>query len=342
MDIFPLAQPHDHLARHFLTNPDLAADLLRNYVDREVVEKFDLDRLQVESPVNVSAALAERLGDIRLSTGFKGSARKSQVFILMEHQSTPDRLIALRVIEYIILDFRARLKRKASRKGDSKIFPYPLAVILYHGKRPWREPLRIWEMIHRVPGLPGGLLDVPIYLVDLASLPAGEIKGKPALRALLSALRAASNRGLEASMEDILRMVAEARDDLRFPDWVQALSLYYLSLETPREGLKAMTRKLERIMPAKEAKNMTTSLAEKLVLQGEEKGLEKGLEKGRKEGEEKGRKEGIILVLKTRFNSVPKKIRERVSACSDSGQLEAWIRLAAGCLSLEEFGQSLE
>ncbi|MDR1534100.1 MAG: Rpn family recombination-promoting nuclease/putative transposase, partial [Planctomycetota bacterium] len=81
MDIFPLAQPHDHLARHFLVNVDLTADFLMNYVDRGVVDKLDLDRLQVESPVNVSSFLAERLGDLRFSTGFRGSGRKLQVLI---------------------------------------------------------------------------------------------------------------------------------------------------------------------------------------------------------------------------------------------------------------------
>jgi hypothetical protein len=53
MDIPQLAYPHDHLAKHFLANVDLTADFLKNYVAREVVDKLDLGRLRIESPVKV-------------------------------------------------------------------------------------------------------------------------------------------------------------------------------------------------------------------------------------------------------------------------------------------------
>jgi hypothetical protein len=86
---------------------------------------------------------------------------------------------------------------------------------------------------------------------------------------------------------------------------------------------------LAGILGGKEAKDMTASLAEELIQQGEARGMAKG------------RAEGIILVLKTRFNSVPEKIQKRVRACFNPEQLETWIRLAASCQSLEEFGRNI-
>jgi predicted transposase YdaD len=90
---------------------------------------------------------------------------------------------------------------------------------------------------------------------------------------------------------------------------------------------------LAGILGGKEAKDMTASLAEELIQQGEARGMAKG--------RVEGRAEGVILVLRTRFNSVPEKIQKRVRTCFNPEQLETWIRLAASCQSLEEFGRNI-
>ena len=106
MDIPQPAYPHDHLAKHFLANVDLTADFLKNYVAREVVDKLDLGRLRIESPVKVNSELIEGIGDLRFSAGFKGSGRESEVFIFFEHQSSPDRLLVFRILKYIVASYR--------------------------------------------------------------------------------------------------------------------------------------------------------------------------------------------------------------------------------------------
>jgi hypothetical protein len=334
VDIPLLAHPHDHLAKHFLANVDLAADFLRNYVDREVVDKLDLDRLQCESPVKVDSELIEGIGDLRFSAGFKGSGRGLEVFIFLEHQSSPDPLIGFRMLKYIVSSYQEFAGRKGKATGSEEIFPYPLAVVLYHGERPWSGPLKMCELIKRCPGLPGEVLDFPVFLVDLAKIPPGEIRGVPAVRALLTALRAASNRELGKSMDAVLRAAMGETEEFRRKDWLRTLLHYYSALDKPPGGLKAVAEMLSEIMGRKEAEEMTASLAEELILQGRAEGEAKG--------EAKGRAEGIILVLRTRFNSVPEKIQKRVRSCSNPELLESWIRLAASCQSLEEFGRNIE
>jgi predicted transposase YdaD len=346
VDIPLLAHPHDRLAKHFLANVDLAADFLRNYVDREVVDKLDLDWLQCESPVKVDSELVEGIGDLRFSAGFKGSGRGLEVFIFLEHQSSPDPFIGFRMLKYIVSSYQEFAQGKGKAAGGGGIFPYPLAVVLYHGESPWSGPLKMRELIKRHAGLPGEVLDFPVFLVDLAKIPPGEIRGVPAMRALLTALRAASKRELGKSMGVVLQAAAEEREEFRRKDWLRALLRYYLVLEKPHEGLKAIAGTLGGIMDRKEAEEMTASLAEELILQGRVEGRAEGRVEGRAKGRVEGRVEGeakgIILVLKTRFNSVPERIEKRVRACSSPEQLETWIRLAASCQSLEEFGRNIE
>ncbi|MDR1535623.1 MAG: Rpn family recombination-promoting nuclease/putative transposase [Planctomycetota bacterium] len=337
MDILPLAHPHDHLARHFLSNVDLAADFLRNYVAREVMDKLDLDRLRCESPVKVDSELVERIGDLRFSTGFKEGGPGSEIFIFFEHQSSQDRFIPFRIFDYIAASYREIRRAAGAAAKSGEIFPYPLAVVLYHGQSPWSGPLKMHELIKKHPGLPGEILDFPVYLVDLAKIPAEKIRGAPPVRALLSALRAASDRELGKRLAAILRTAAEEREEFRRKNWVRALLRYFICLEKPPGGMKGMVGMLADIFGGKEAEEMTTSLAEELIRQGEARGEARGEAKGEARGEAKGEAKAILMVLGARFGFVPADIREAVESRSDPLALEPLTVHAATCKNIMEF-----
>ncbi|WP_433463448.1 hypothetical protein [Spirillospora sp. CA-128828] len=58
--------------------------------------------------------------------------------------------------------------------------------------------------------------------------------------------------------------------------------------------------------------------------------------KGRAEGEAKGEAKALLLVLDARGISVPNDVRERVISCTDTDQLDRWVRRAAVVHSAEE------
>ncbi len=172
-----LAHPHDLLVRHFLVEPDLTADLLTHYVDPKIVDLLDLDGLRCESPVNIDKNLDELIGDLRFSTTFKQSDKPTDVFVFFEHQSKQDRMIPFRLLEYIVKSYRKHLNA-----GDGvKSFPYPIAVVLYHGTRPWSTLPSMADLIDSVPGVDTNILNIPIHLIDLATIPLDKLKGHPAV-----------------------------------------------------------------------------------------------------------------------------------------------------------------
>ena len=58
-------------------------------------------------------------------------------------------------------------------------------------------------------------------------------------------------------------------------------------------------------------------------------GLAEGRAEGRAEGEAKGEAKSVLLVLDARGLPVPDSVRERVTGCTDTDQLERWVRRAA-------------
>jgi hypothetical protein len=64
--------------------------------------------------------------------------------------------------------------------------------------------------------------------------------------------------------------------------------------------------------------------------------LRRGLEKGREEGEVAGQAKALLAVLESRGMRISKKARTRILACTDIGQMDAWLRKAASVASVDE------
>ncbi len=72
---------------------------------------------------------------MRYSARFMGSGEELEVFVVLEHQSRTDRLMSFRMLDYV---FPACRRQALSLKKGMR-FPYPLAVVQYHGKTPWMK-----------------------------------------------------------------------------------------------------------------------------------------------------------------------------------------------------------
>lgn len=330
---YVVPHPHDTLARHFLTAGDVAANLLRQYIDPEVARLLDLDNLKCESSETVDASLSEYIGDLRFSTTFKHCEIPSEVFIFLEHQSKKDRLIGFRLLRYIVNAYEKKLdaRKEGERMGE---FPYPLAVVLYHGKNRWKDMPRMQDLIPKVPGMEQDVLKFPLFLIDLAAMPSGTIKGVPPVRALLEALQAAGAGNLPERIDSITETLSAAKNDLRAGGWMSAL-LHYATAQFRFENAKAFyTRAFGRIFDKRKAEDMATTTAEEFYLEG----LTEGEAKGKAEGEATA----IVTVLEARFGRIPASVKKTVAECSDPAVLHSLTALAATCKSLHEFKRGLD
>ena len=89
-----LHQPHDKLVRKMLKNKRIAIDLLKSSLPTKTLVKLDLPTLQSASETAVSGKWKEFRNDIVFHCKTK---EQKNTYILVEHQSTPDRLMPLRM-----------------------------------------------------------------------------------------------------------------------------------------------------------------------------------------------------------------------------------------------------
>jgi len=90
------------------------------------------------------------------------------IYVLLEHQSTQDRLMPLRFFQYT-----ERLWSRWLREHPNAArLPAVLPVIVYHGREPWTAPVRLTELLDLAPAAVAGLQphvpELAIVLDDLS------------------------------------------------------------------------------------------------------------------------------------------------------------------------------
>ena len=124
-----MATPHDAAWKLLFSYPEMVHDLLAEFVPANWVNDLDLSALDRQSESRMGEDLGERLQDRVWRVDLRNSSRF--VMVLLEFQSTVDRTMAVRVLDYTTDLYMDLLRASRSR------LPAVLPIVLYHGKRPW-------------------------------------------------------------------------------------------------------------------------------------------------------------------------------------------------------------
>ena len=323
-----ISHPHDRVVKTFLSELDLASSLFKNYLADEWVDLVDFDSLKGESTETVDRDLSELRADLRYSARFKGTDEELKVFVFLEHQSRPDRFMSFRLLRYVCAAYQQHLEAVGEKKDTT--FPFPLAVVLHHGKSPWKKVLPMRELIDVKPGMAMDILQLPICLIDLARIPGDQLRGHPAVCALLDSLQSASAGQLPDRVKGVFRRLRNVREESRLKAWSTALATYYLAVQGKvQENFDTLLQALKTLYSIREAEKMTVTFAQHWR------------EEGIAIGEAKGQAKSAVMVLESRFGEIPASIQKKLMNLRDASRLGEILKLAATCQSLKEFQKAL-
>ena len=122
--------PHDSLVRAVFGQVEHAAGLLRCVLPDRVAERIDWSCLAAESGTMVDPQLRQQHSDLLFRTRLAG--REAFVYLLFEHQSSPDRHLPFRLLRYEVRIWERWIERNTGRP-----LPAILPVVLYHGRARW-------------------------------------------------------------------------------------------------------------------------------------------------------------------------------------------------------------
>ncbi len=194
-----IRKAHDKFIRDLMSRKEVVRDFLRNYLDKELVSLLDLSTLEIKKDTFVDQELGEHFSDILYQLKFR-NGQDAKVYVLIEHKSYSDYLVAFQLLRYMVRIWELELKqqeieRKKERKEkkqqekkkkkdkkdkkqkkesvqQEKLTLTPiLPIVFYHGTQEWKVPLGFHDIFLDLPSLLAPYVpDFRYFLYDLTTV----------------------------------------------------------------------------------------------------------------------------------------------------------------------------
>ena len=99
--ILEIKKAHDKFIRDLMSRKEVVQDFLRYYLDEKLVKLLDLSTLEIKKDTFVDQELVEHFSDILYQLKFR-NGQNTQVYVLIEHKSYSDSLVAFQLLRYMI------------------------------------------------------------------------------------------------------------------------------------------------------------------------------------------------------------------------------------------------
>jgi predicted transposase/invertase (TIGR01784 family) len=267
-----LLNPHDRFFKEIFSRQDAAQDFLRHYLPGELVDLIDLPSLEISKDGFIDPELQEHFSDLLYKVALQEGS-ESFIYILFEHKSYPDPLIAFQLLRYMVRIWEQSLKQQVH------LLPI-IPLVIYHGQQRWRVALEFAALFDLPELVRPFVPDYRYWLCDLSQYQDEEIRGEVILRVSLLLLKYIFRPELRERLGDILGLLNQLLEQQTGLAYLETI-LRYLTGGTDRiseEELKEVVTEL-----FEEGETLMPTIAEKWIEQGREEGLAQGLEKGRRE-----------------------------------------------------------
>ncbi len=273
--------PHDALFKNFMTQPATACDLLEFHLPPELRQLCDLSTLRLESGSFIENNLRACYSDMLYS--LKTTVGDGYVYALIEHQSSPDKHMAFRLMRYAIAAMQSHLEA-----GYDKL-PLVIPILFYHGMvTPYPYPMS-WLHAFNQPELAGQLYCGNFPLVDVTVIPDHEIMTHRRIALLELLQKHIRQRDLSELLDQLVILIASGYTT---EDQLKSAINYIIQVGETAEP-EVFIRSLAHRLPEHEESLMT--IAQKL----EQKGEARGIVKGRVEGRVEGAQETALKIART-------------------------------------------
>jgi hypothetical protein len=309
--------PHDSVFRRIFGVPENAASQLRAVLPAGLAARLDLGRLARVPASFVDEALKWRYSDLLFTAPLDG--RDAFVYLLVEHQSSADALMAFRMLRYVtrIWDHYLRDHPRARR------LPVVIPLVVHHGRTRWTSPVRLLDLIDADPGakkeMEAYLPRFEFLLDDLAGVDGEQLRDREltpsALVTLLLLKTAPGNPQVPAELRP---WAAQLRAVLDQPGGTEAFIAILTYIELVSEA------------PASELRDLAASLGPDA-----EEAYVTTAEMLRTEGRTEGRAEALVQVLTVKFGPLPDSVSQMVRA-APGDQVQAWTARAVTVETLDQ------
>ena len=319
---------------------------LLQIVASDLADQLDFSQLQQVNQSFIPDNLRKQESDVIYLVPFRSEELGDVwVYLLIEHQSVPSRVMGFRILFYMVNIWDAQ------RRGweDAKVpesewrFRPIIPIVLYTGSQRWEMPLRM-EVVMDLPQALGRFAPTfDALFLNVKGADAPDFLGQDhPFRLLLELIR--QEDSTQADFEGVLRQVVQFLKELpeASPQWSRAI--YYLILliyhRRPTDErdtlMDIVSQTLAERSQTEEVADMTQTIAEYFIQEGEKRGEERGEKRGEKRGELRAKREVVLKFLRFRFDSIPSSMEKKIKSVRSVDRLDALFDQAAIAESISE------
>ena len=280
MNKTPTSTPHDAVFKTFLHHPETARDFLQIHLPASLCELCDFQTLKLETDSFIEEELRAYYSDVLWSV--KTTDGDGYIYVVIEHQSTPNAHMAFRLMRYAVAAMQKHLDA-----GHQQL-PLVVPMLFYHGaKSPYPYSL-CWLDEFASPKLARQLYAAAFPLVDITVIPDDEIVQHRRMALLELIQKHIRQRDLMGLVEQIVSLLVTG---LTNDSQIKTLFNYILRTgDAPR--VREVIRGVAERSPQHKEHLMT--IADRLHEAGFQKGWLEGQQEGQQKGKQEGKQEGLI------------------------------------------------
>lgn len=220
---------HDAAFKGFMTQIiDSAKDFFDIHLPEHIKALCDFSTLTLTNSSFIDKQLRSRLSDVLYSV--QTTEGEGYIYLLVEHQSTPDKLMAWRLMHYAFLAMNQHLQQ------GHKTLPLVVPVLFYHGGRSPYPYSQLWTDCFPLPDMANELYTQPFPLVDVTVIDDNELVNHRKVAVMELAMK---HKYLRDEFDRVIPLLAQAlnqqyNDD---NDIVTILNYLFIALDSPNLGL---------------------------------------------------------------------------------------------------------
>jgi predicted transposase/invertase (TIGR01784 family) len=257
-----ITNAHDQFFRTAMSNKQVACNFLRNWLPGELCQLIDFDQLEIQPRSHINDLRQESEVDVLFKTTIDG--HEAYLYLLLEHQSTPDPLMPFRLLKYLCNIIDQHLKEH----GKDKI-PLIYPTVIYHGKRKYPFSTNLADLVNAPKELVEKYFLKPFQLIDLGQIDDETLKQHAWSGVMEFALKHIFARDILPYLRDIAQILHRL-DKTGGRDFIEIV-LQYL-LERGELSDKEAFFKLIDTQISHEVGETIMSLAEQIKEEGKEEG----------------------------------------------------------------------
>lgn len=158
-----ISNAHDQFFRTAMANKQVAREFLKTWLPGELCQLIDFEQLEIQPRSHINEMRQESEVDVLFKTTIDG--HEAYLYLLLEHQSTPDALMPFRLLKYLCNIIDQHLKTH----GKNKI-PLIYPTVIYHGKRKYPFSTNLADLVDAPKELVERYFLKPFQLIDLGQI----------------------------------------------------------------------------------------------------------------------------------------------------------------------------